>query len=319
MGRSHGRNRDVSYSAILCALSIAAIFSCGRKDPAPVALTSPPEPEKAVLNTTVEVGMTASIVPPQPSRALPPRVVVASKSVEIPAPQQIRWEVNGSVVSEEVRLSPFSFRKGDAIRAVATIKTGERTIHLATPEVVAVRSLPSIAGVRLEPGMAKRNDTVHAVVKADNPDGEALSYRYNWFIDDIQVPGEGPSLHLAGVSKGAWIHVQVVPNDGISDGGWRYSPKYKVENSPPVISSGPPTIIAPEGLFTHKIVAEDPDGDALSYTLESGPRGMTMTGATLRWNVPLETYGTNVQVTVKISDNDGGVISHTLSMTPRKN
>jgi hypothetical protein len=244
---------------------------------------------------------------------------VASKSVEVPAPRQIRWEVNGSVVSEEERLSSSFFRKGDAIRAVATVKTGGRTIHLATPEVMAVRSLPSITEVRLEPGMAKRNDTVHSVVKADNPDGEELSYRYKWFIDDIQVTGDGPSLHLAGVSKGAWVHVLVVPNDGISDGGWRYSPKYKVENSPPVITSGPPTVIAPEGLFTHTIVAEDPDGDALSYTLESGPRGMTMTGATLRWNVPVEAYGTNVLVTVKISDNDGGVISHTLSMTPRIN
>jgi hypothetical protein len=319
MDRSPGWNRKESFSAILCALSLAAVFSCGRRDPAPTTITPPPEPEKAVLNTAVEVEMTAAIVPPHPSRALPPRVVVASKSVEIRAPQQIRWEVNGSVVSEEERLSASLFRKGDAIRAVATMKTGERTIHLATPEVVAVRSLPSITEVRLEPGMARRNDTVHAVVKADNPDGEALSYRYKWFIDDVQVPGEGPSLHLAGVSKVAWVHVQVVSNDGISDGGWRYSPKYKVENSPPVITSGPATVIAPDGLFTHTIVAEDPDGDVLSYTLKGGPPGMTMTGATLRWNVPVEAYGTNVLVTVNISDNDGGVISHTLSMTPRKN
>jgi hypothetical protein len=120
------------------------------------------------------------------------------------------------------------------------------------------------------------------------------------------------------VKKGSWVHFQVIPNDGSADGGWKYSPKYKVLNSPPVVKNAPPVSIAPDKVFTHTIEARDPDGDPVTFSLERAPPGMTLSGATLRWTVTEDAYGKNVEVVVRVSDNDGGVTQTIFSMVPRR-
>jgi len=227
--------------------------------------------------------------------------------------------VGGVFVSEGERLAPGAFRKGDTIRAVVTVKSDEETISLEPPQVVATRSLPSITEVHLEPAPVRTGDTVRAVVHADNPDGMPLTFRYKWSVDDVRVAGEGAELASRDLRKGAWVHVMVVPNDGISDGSWKYSPKCRVVNSPPVVKSEPPTVIGPGGFFTHTIVAEDRDGDPLTYALEKAPTGMVLSGATLQWQLPEDAYGKSVQVVVRISDGDDGITAATFTMTPRKN
>jgi hypothetical protein len=210
------------------------------------------------------------------------------------------------------------FRKGDTISAEVTVKSEGGTVSLETPEVVAKRSLPSIKDVHLEPAPIRTGDSVRAVVTADNPDELPLTFRFTWYVDDVKTPGAGSELVSKDVRKGAWVHVMVVPNDGISDGSWKYSLRHKVVNSPPVVKGDPPTVIQPGGLFIYAIRAEDPDGDTLAYSLEKAPPGMILTGSTLQWQLPDDAYGKSVQVVVRISDNDGGVTATTFTMTPRK-
>jgi predicted small lipoprotein YifL len=317
-----------TFVGILCVFLLVAGVACGKKDPAAFPPAGPETPNIAA-GTSREPArdsglassggkLSATIVPPTPSRSIPPRIEVTSSTGEPVPILQVRWKVGGEIVAEGDRLAPGMFRTGDTISAEVTVKSAERTISLETPVVVAKRSLPSIREVHLEPAPIRAGDIVRAVVMAENPDESPLTFRYRWYVDDVPVPGDGPELVANDVRKGAWVHVMVVPNDGISDGSWKYSPKHKVVNSPPVVKDDPPTVIQPGGLFLHTIKAEDPDGDTVAYALEKAPAGMILTGSTLRWQLPDDAYGKSVQVVVRISDDDGGVTATTFTMTPRK-
>ena len=68
-------------------------------------------------------------------------------------------------------------------------------------------------------------------------------------------------------------------------------------------------------MLRHTIVAEDPDGDPMTFTLSKGPPGMILKGSTIEWQVPESAIGTHVEVVVTISDNDGGQTVQTFAMT----
>lgn len=329
MKRSTCGNRKGYLVGILCVFLLGAGAACGKKEPAVFSPASPETPDVAANASRAPARdsgfassggkLSATIVPPTPSRLIPPRIEVISSAGEPVTILQVRWRVEGAVVAEGDRLAPDMFRRGDAISAEVTVKSKVGTVSLETPEVVARRSLSSIKEVRLEPAPLRAGDTIKAVATADNPDEMPLTFAYKWYVDDIQAPEDGPELVSKDLRKGAWVHVMVVPNDGISDGSRKYSPKHRVVNSPPVVKTDPPTAIGPDGFFTHTIVAEDRDGDTLTYTLEKAPPGMTIAGSTLRWQIPEDAYGKSVQVVVRISDGDDGITATTFTMTPRKN
>ncbi len=188
---------------------------------------------------------------------------------------------------------------------------------LMTPEVVAGNALPGVLDVRIEPRAPFSGSTVRAVVQARDPDGDPLTFKYQWYVNDSPVAGNGDSMILTGVKKGSWVHVTVTPNDGFADGAWKESSRYQVVNAPPVVKSPVPTTIPPSMLLRHTIVAEDPDGDPMTFTLSKGPPGMILKGSTIEWQVPESSIGSHVEVVVTISDGDGGQTVQTFAMTIR--
>jgi hypothetical protein len=243
---------------------------------------------------------------------------VASNSGEVPVAQEVRWKVNGMNVAGGDRLSPSLFRTGDKIAATVIVKAEKGTFSVETPQVTAVKSLPSVTDVRLDPAVMRKGDTVRAVVQVENPDENPLSIRYTWFVDDVQVKGDSPERTLGDVRKGSWIHVMVVPNDGRSDGSWKYSPKYKVGNALPVFRSEGEPILSAEGVLTFTITASDPDGDPLTMELVTAPPGMTLSGNRVTWTVPESAFGKPAEAVIRVSDPDGGFVTHPLNVTPRK-
>ena len=231
---------------------------------------------------------------------------------------RVAWSVNDRDEGGGTRLEASRFGKGDRIQAKVLVLSGGVEKNVDVPAVIAGNSPPWIAEARIEPSGLTTRGVVRAVVRIEDPDGDPVTARYTWYVDDRQAAEGDDSFRLQGIRKGASVHFKAVPNDGSTDGGWRYSGKYKVVNSPPIVKSDPPKSIPPDGVIVYTIIAEDPDGDPLTYALEKGPAGMSMTGATLRWAVPSEAYGTSVQIVVKVSDDDGGVTLTTLTMTPRK-
>jgi len=188
-------------------------------------------------------------------------------------------------------------------------------ILLTTPEVVAVNALPAVADVRMEPQAPISGSTVRAVTQGQDADGDSLKFNYRWYVNDLPVAGESESLVLQGVRKGAWVHVSATPNDGFADGAWKESSRYQVVNALPVVKSPVPTTIPPSMMLRHTIVAEDPDGDPMTFTLSKEPPGMILKGSTIEWLVPESAIGTRVEVVVTITDGDGGQTVQTFAMT----
>ncbi len=260
-------------------------------------------------------GITVTLSPSSPTRISPPILMVHGSSFEKEREfRNILWFVNGRELPGGERMEPEMFRKGDRIRARGTILLGQEDIPFETLEVVAENSPPEIGTVHLEPKALTTGGTVKAVATVSDPDGDAVKKRFVWFVDDKPVPGESEVMVLTGVKKGAWVHVRVSTHDGSAEGSWKYSPKYLVVNSLPVVKSRLPEEIPPDRLFSYRIEAEDPDGDPLTYDLVKSPPGMVLSGSTLEWEVTDGILGKTVEVVVGISDGDGGRTVHTFSM-----
>lgn len=315
------RFRAVSLFSVAVLLWTA---SCGRKEAPPPEVTVPPVAEGTVkagssagVSPETAIGTTrVSIIPNMPSRLFPPRINMGKGGETI---ESVAWSVNGEPAGVGDRLEPSLFKRGDRIKARVTVDSSGRKWMVQTNEVIAVNAIPWIDNVGIMPQTLVTGGSVKAIAEAMDSDGDPVAIRFEWFVDDRQAGTAGDTFSLNGRRKGTMVYVKAVPNDGFADGGWKFSPKYRIVNSPPVVRSAPPTHLSPDGMLAYTIVAEDPDGDPLTYSLEKAPPGMRLSGSTLRWLVPEDAFGKEVEVIVRISDNDGASAINTLRMTPRKN
>ena len=334
MMEPHPRKRTGWRDAAAFLLAVCTIplwIGCGDREKAAVS-SAPDLPEGGSPPQIVSAGSGTSeggavpvagadvsvfVVPSSPTRISPPTVSVAAGSGPGAELLGIRWMVNDSERGEGRVLSASEFQRGDRIRAVVALRTGGGAREIATPEVVAGNALPAVESVTFDPRVPAAGSRIRAIVSAADPDGDPLTFRYEWYLDNVSVPGDGDALDLKKARRGSFVHVRVTPNDGIADGAWRHSPVHEIGNASPVVRSKPPESIPPSRVLIHRIVAEDPDGDRLTYTLERGPKGMSLDGSTLTWKVSDEEIGNPAEVAVRISDSNGGETLLTMTLTPR--
>jgi len=208
-----------------------------------------------------------------------------------------QWHKNGDIIEGAVgaTLPNTFFRKGDVVTVTVTTGNGQQPNATMTSHPVTIHnSAPVVMAVGVTPAPLHQQVTVHAAVEGADVDGDAVSYSYQWLKDGVELPGQTEeSLDGAMVEKGSHIQVQVTPFDGEVAGDVRLSPVVTVQNSPPRITSQPTISLNGDGAYIYQVVAEDPDGGPVTYSLKSAPEGMSIDSAegTIRWTATRNDIG----------------------------
>ena len=138
---------------------------------------------------------------------------------------------------------------------------------------------PAILSVTILPEKAYRGNDLFLAVQAKDPDGDPITYRYQWIKNDQEMAGENmPTLKGDKFQKGDSIQVRVTPSDGKEEGRPLLSSPIKILNSPPVIQEvliepGKPTS---SDSLTARVRSSDPDGDFIYYSFQWEKNGKAM-------------------------------------------
>ena len=221
-----------------------------------------------------------------------------------------RWLVNGKPINGQVGLTlePHLLKRGDSV-AVEVIPSDGKTQGppYRTQEVAVANTPPEVTQIVLESSEARVGDRMRVKVEGSDADQDDIRYTFKWWRNNAPLlEGEESALDTTGFSRGDTIVVQVTPHDFAGPGKTRFAEQITIGNSPPKITSTPPTTIS-QGRYEYAVTASDPEGDPLTYTLQTAPAGMIIDKTTgrIEWRITAETKGTH-RVKVAVEDDRKG-------------
>jgi len=149
---------------------------------------------------------------------------------------------------------------------------------------------------------------------------EDFDFTYKWFYKDEDILDEIDDFvpWNDNYKKGDKIRVQIIPPNVDEESFLVIDAEYIVPNSPPVITSEPPTDIRGEDkLFEYKVEADDPDGDEVEIALKKSPAGMTIEPATglIKWDFTAEKPGSEYKIEIVATDSEGGNYTQEVTLT----
>jgi hypothetical protein len=222
-----------------------------------------------------------------------------------------QWRKDGQPLEGEnsSRLPISMFSKGDRISVIVTAggEQGEASVTIGN-------SPPTVTSVPFSPKHIYAGVDITVSPVGSDPDGDAVGFRYHWTINDKEVSEDTPVLKGSLFKRGDKINLIVVPYDEDGEGEPFVSQNMVIPNGPPRIVSDPPEFHG--GTYTYQVIAEDPDGDPLTYSLASAPEGMTIDSRTgkISWSINEKSAGTHV-VEVIAQDAGGLKASQKYSLT----
>ena len=178
---------------------------------------------------------------------------------------------------------------------------------IASPSKSPENHKPRVTGIDISNPFPRLGDTLRVFVTAYDPDGDEITYIYEWSRSgEIISTEETLELSPDRFKRGDEINLRVVPYDGKDEGDPGFV-TLTINNSPPEIISSPREGKVEKRVFTYHVRAFDPDGDHLTYFLKTSPGGMTIDPETglIKWPVPPEFKG-KASVTVSVTDGYGG-------------
>ncbi len=262
-----------------------------------------PHPEK-----TQPAGTSALIVPDRP-------FADTTLGVQFTAPGQegscmFRWFVDNTLAQEDATgtLNPGIQKKGSIVY-VEVIPLGG--VPIRSNSVTIINKPPVITAVVMKPLPAFAGAVITAVPNGKDIDGDAVSYSFRWKVNNEFVPeaGDGNTFNTRDLHKKDVVSVVVTPSDGEAFGA-SMEGSTTLQNAMPQITSLPPSGYK-DGVYIYQVVATDPDGDPLTYTLLSAPPDMTIDHSTglIRWELPKTASGNQGNVVkVVVDDGNGGTV-----------
>lgn len=236
-----------------------------------------------------------------------------------PVTIRYQWLVNGTSVSGQTRetLLPQSLKRGDIVSAEVVVSDGKSAEIMQRLESVSVgNTVPQVTRVVLDPEEIRPGVRALARVEGTDADADEVGYRYRWWQNGELVSGyDENGLDTAGFARGDVIVVGVTPKDRFGVGKEVRSDPVSLTNNPPAILSTPAPFVD-RTHYDYLVVAKDPEGDPLAYTLSTAPAGMKIDSATgrIEWLVPAGLTGTH-QVRVTVEDSLSGRAFQEFSLT----
>ncbi len=256
------------------------------------------------------VVVSVSILPDKPTQGSELSLSIQGKDPEGDSiTYRYQWIKNGEEMVGENNsvLKNGKFRKGDLIRVSVTPSDGKATGAAFLSSPVKILNSPAvIQEVGVEPKVAYVGDSLKAIVKSSDPDGDFIYYNYQWEKNGSVLNDETKeTLEKGRFRKGDSIVVIVTPDDRETLGTPKRSEPILISNSPPQIVSSPPTSVE-KATYIYQVKANEADNDPITFTLKSGPRGMGIDKKTglIRWEIRKEDKGT-YPVEIEVSDSEG--------------
>ena len=170
---------------------------------------------------------------------------------------------------------------------------------------------PEISKVGFVPEIFMPGDLLGIDVNGYDPDGDEVTFTINWTVNGDEA-AEGPRCTMP-LSRGDKVTVRITPYDGTD-----YGQSIKLERE---IINFPPQIQADErsyfdgATFQYQVKATDPDGDTLTYSLQSAPPGMTIVSTTgqIKWLVPEDFTGA-APISILVEDGQGGKATYDVKL-----
>lgn len=302
------------YPEVLClmVLTLGFTFSCMKSEEKERATRS--EIPASPLITSVK------ILPKEPLSSDLLQTVVEPK-VPTTGEYVYLWRRNGEEIMGETEstLESEYFVKGDSIEVEVIPYHDEVEGEAKRSEpVVIVNSSPEIRSARIAPSPAYSKDDLKAEVDAFDADGDYIRCTYQWRKGNEEIPGEiGSTLSNSYFKKGDKISYRVSVTDSESEEVVLHSKAISIFNSPPSIASQSSGYITDGFLYKYKVVAEDSDGDPLTFRLSSAPEGMTIDASTgvIRWEIGEDQREGSYEFKVFVIDAEGAMAIQPITLS----
>jgi hypothetical protein len=228
----------------------------------------------------------------------------------LPATITYTWYVNDNEVYNVngTTLPPKHFKKRDKVSCTITVvdSLGITSEPVTLGPVTIENAIPRINWADIVPTDSIYKGTNLSVdFEVEDPDEDDIEMRYTWYVGNSLVSTDS-TLNGDLLAAGENVLLELIPYDGDTTGQmFEVKRPIVVQNTPPKIF-GIPTAVIHDSLLTCRITAKDPDGDPLTYTIESGPSGMTIDSTGLiQWIVVPPENDTIIIISVSVTDDKG--------------
>ena len=299
------------FSLIMMAL---LLFACTSEQPAASGSKASQGAGIGVSGSIIMPGTTGAggvysleLTPKEPTR----KSTLSLQAVGFDlANARIEWLVNGRPVttSAPAQFSAADVEKGAEIQAKASIQGRD----VLSNSVKILNTPPELSKVKILPEVFKPGDRLNIESAGNDVDGDRVAVQCEW-TKNGEPAGNGESIEGA-LKRGDKIGVKVTPYDGEAHGSSIVLNR-EIRNMPPVIVEHKEFNF--DGtVYSCQIKASDPDGDQLTYSLQSPPTDMTIDSSTgqLKWTVPREFIGKK-SVVVVVNDGNGGTANYPIEIS----
>lgn len=192
-------------------------------------------------------------------------------------PTSLRPVLSSPVLSPRISLTRISLTLALGVTALG-VSVGSVQAKAQTPP----NTPPIIESVGITPIGPHASDSLACIALATDAEGDALSFRYQWTIDNTPMPG---AVHdtIAGVfARGQTVRCEATAYDGALLGESMASAPIMIENAPPaVVHLRVEPDLAQANLALHCAeMVVDPDGDSIEQSYQWMRDGQPLVGQT---------------------------------------